>query len=280
MFNSHQHRAIQGGGDGVGFDPPRQLSNYEKNNFMKISGMLIQYSKSTSIGCANDDVNIINSHRKDLEYRLYILKQRQDIPITSSGSTITSHNLHNPQRNELSSITNTNSAPIRYLASEQLPIDVQNSSNLEQCANYSVQSTRLAASTSACSPCLVISPIVSTFIPKLPKSIEECVHLWRFGDNSKSIMPIRLYSNVSSRKDLHKHLSNKKWVGSSQKSCYQRYRAVIKLLTEFAPLTLDMFEAGLDSQWSSAIVDFKEVFHENGKPFSLTTSLKRNKQQK
>ena len=94
-------------------------------------------------------------------------------------------------------------------------------------------------------------------IPKLPKSIETAIQIWRYGNSSEGYRAVHLFATADKRRCLIPSYKDKLWKESGNKRKYERILFFAKRVAEYNEKIVDIFRVGLDSEWKSAIHSFK-----------------------
>lgn len=249
------HRQIQGGGTGQGFKPPPQLLGAENRRFHEIVRDLLMVSYANRSSDSQKDYPKQEVWVKALKSRIVEIQKRKKLQISFSQE-LSSPDSRNQQ------VKTTNNQLI--LSSVDRSLQVGNTQR-----NF-----MLVSATNEIKDMIV--PV--KFIPGLPKTINECVLLWRKGTKDDSFKPVRLFEKGSMRKKLVKNYSNSSWVKGGQKSAYHRIKDVISFVHEYAPLTCNIWEEGDDEVWKQTVETFSK---ENQKHLSslsvLISHIRKNK---
>lgn len=137
----------------------------------------------------------------------------------------------------------------------------------ENCAVYNIEDIFIGNATSQDR-----SAVHVKYIPNLPSSLPEAVHLWRFGSLNGQYHPIRLFRSAEKRKEMISNYSHKLWSSGGQKSAYYRYKDLIEAMEEVAPVLwmMDIWEEGDDDKWNRIICEFQNSLPENLQNSSLS----------
>ncbi|PXF48015.1 hypothetical protein BWQ96_02206 [Gracilariopsis chorda] len=113
-------------------------------------------------------------------------------------------------------------------------------------------------------------PILRQFIPGLPKTIEDAIKLWMYGDGLKTIA-LHLFDKAGSRKKLVQGYTNAWWKQSGQKAAYYKYKKLVKLVCDEVE-GLTIFDDD-DKKWETATSLFHDKRDQNGIPRPLSVFL-------
>ena len=95
-------------------------------------------------------------------------------------------------------------------------------------------------------------------IPALPKSIEELVQVWRYGDESSGFKAVRLFATPDKRRCLIPQYKDRIWRQSGNKRKFERMQEVVRYVSECNPNISDVYQAGSNAEWERAVSNFKE----------------------
>jgi hypothetical protein len=97
-----------------------------------------------------------------------------------------------------------------------------------------------------------------TFVPRRIRFLEELVHCWRDGDETKGcLFALRLLQTAEGRKRLIPSYKNSWWVALHHKDSFTRYKIVIKEIVKLAPDTISLDERGTDANWQESVRIFR-----------------------
>lgn len=272
-------RPIQGGGEGAGFNAPRQISQLEPKIALKISTDILLSTGNTNSVIASkspdedseDEGEIcavkddkMEVWKKELEQRLFLLYQRK-----KEFSGAVSRNSKSVQLNNSFENTSAEDGNVEPLV-EKTYTDSAITVARERDMNLFTESLHKKQKTATnVEPSTVIK-----FIPGLPKNIETVVELWRRGDKDLNCHPLRFFIDPEMRKKLVPKYSHRLWTLSRQKNSFLRFKALVERVQEFGPVRMRLMIVGIDEDWEKALQGFHEMYDKGGRPQALSRILR------
>ncbi|PXF44435.1 hypothetical protein BWQ96_05805 [Gracilariopsis chorda] len=257
-------KPIQGGGDGIGFQTPRQVIELESTKGFEISRKILNQSCASS----NKNDERMEVWKKELEHRLFLIHQRR---------------LEN-NRTDCSNLQQKRQSEERFtVADNQVTNEMSSLSKIQQnalaCNNRSSTENEFQFRTSSISSSGELKAdqklkAFVRFIPWMPKTAEEAIEIWRKGSSDRGYKAVRLFGNAANRRKFIVGYEDWMWSKTGQKNLFLRYRALIELISEFGLVTLRINEEETTERWKAAIDGFNQHFRLRERPQSISAILK------
>ncbi|KAI0564023.1 hypothetical protein FGB62_31g113 [Gracilaria domingensis] len=277
MERKDPQRPHQGGGTGTGFRLPPQILHEEHkhiNNIMQHVNELVEQRRFQHnleimnasprlVGAIAQSKQQFLSVHKAMMRRFFLLRQRRKkhFEQRSSGIELSSTLLLTRKPDE-----SGNGISKSRILNASCQHDQQNTNDCFNCFQQAVAVKEKNVKLSA------IKPLCKTFIPGLPKGIENAVKIWRFGD-MRTRTPLRLFDKVKSRRRIVQSYTESWWRISGQKAAYYKLKKLISLVAEEG-MKIKIFEVGEDHIWDAAVEKVHKRWDVNGLPLPFSSFLR------
>lgn len=241
---------VQGGGEGVGYLVPRAIALQESKKFKPIIGLLFQQAAKTmkDLYARGSDLDAsdlrLQIWSKELKERLHVLYQRRKGYVSEKK-----------QGSEMGGV--------RIASDKEIEVNCINKVD----ENISWKDTNLG-----------ISCTSVRFIAKWPTTIEDACSLWTGGCDKRGFKPVKCFEKAEDRQKLLRNYSHSMWTKTGQKNLYLRYktlmRTVASALHSSEGKQLDIFSEDKEMIWTAGIQAYHDAFDCNGKPISLSKSIR------
>jgi len=274
MERSGHVNATQGGGSGAGFKAPRALQIDEPRIYSSLIRKIARRSEAAEKeynGTSRE--GRLKTWNSALMKRLYFIDSIRkcsspDHPDKGYESIQHEKSVNGTSRMSPSSseLSKTDQDSMQHGSCTRITKNVAESEILSASEDYPKVETTMGLHTRLQTENLVIHQL----IPRLPKTIEEVVQLWRFGGGHTLEFPVKCLRDAKFRREQINGYSDKEW-RRGQKQLFERYRSLVQLVSRCVnPPISDIYRGeNEDEMWEEAV----EVFELKWADFALTTVL-------
>ena len=252
-------RSIQGGGSGSGFRTPNTLKFDEPRLYRALVKTITKRSSEAASKCrGKSNKQRMNNWKSSLLRRMFLIDSIRPIPKKSKPAMSpvtfgTCPQISSPKSSFQSSTT-----------VNQVLVPAGNKSD----GNERELETTIARHT----------PIVlHQFVPKMPKTIEELVHYWRFGCPASLGFPVKKFEDPKFRRENISNYTDAIW-RKGHRQLFARYKKLIELVRYSVnpPIHYISDDMNEEEMWQNGIENFNSEWKDVAltKVLSFTTASK------
>lgn len=270
-------KVIQGGGSGEGFKSPRHLLEENDITIKSITSDIVNAVESANPSAFQNDGN----NDKEIWTRELLARLCHQPSLSRESVPIHHRRLEPPSLSGSEPFASSMNAKRSFTSmAEELEVlqVVQPNMGLRGARSNRIQAPNpfenLAQQIQDGPSTSFRRPVCNAtrIIPKLPKSIEELVQLWRHGSKDKFFKPIWIFEKVEERKRAAPQYTDAWWKSSGQKCAFLRMKRIVAKLVHLIPdsTTSQLFSGESDRYWEAAVQAFHKKWDVGGIPPSLS----------